>query len=84
MFGKNVDSEKVPTEGITKITAADFEYANAAEYTIKLLGRSRAIDDDTAEVMVAPFMLPKDHPLAMVYGVFNAVFVTGNMLGDSM
>ena len=62
MFGKNVDSEKVPTEGITKITAADFEYANAAEYTIKLLGRSRAIDDDTAEVMVAPFMLPKDHP----------------------
>ena len=29
MFGKNVDSEKVPTEGITKITAADFEYANA-------------------------------------------------------
>ena len=68
MFGKNVDSEKVPTEGITKITAADFEYANAAEYTIKLLGRSRAIDDDTAEVMVAPFMLPKDHPLAMVYG----------------
>ena len=84
MFGKNVDSEKIPTEGITKITAADFEYANAAEYTIKLLGRSRAIDDDTAEVMVAPFMLPKDHPLAMVYGVFNAVFVTGNMLGDSM
>ena len=59
MFGKNVDSEKVPTEGITKITAADFEYANAAEYTIKLLGRSRAIDDDTAEVMVAPFMLPQ-------------------------
>ena len=37
MFGKNVDSEKVPTEGITKITAADFEYANAAEYTICLL-----------------------------------------------
>ena len=84
MFGKNVDSEKIPTEGITKITAADFEYANATEHTIKLLGRSRAIDDDTAEVMVAPFMLPKDHPLAMVYGVFNAVFVTGNMLGDSM
>ena len=82
--GKQVDYQDIYTEGITKITAADFEYANAAEYTIKLLGRSRAIDDDTAEVMVAPFMLPKDHPLAMVYGVFNAVFVTGNMLGDSM
>ena len=84
MFGKNVDSEKIPTEGITKITAADFEYAKATEHTIKLLGRSRAIDDNTAEVMVAPFMLPTEHPLAMVHGVFNAVFVTGNMLGDSM
>lgn len=84
MFGKNVDSEKIPTEGISKITAADFEYAKAADSTIKLLGRSRAIDDDTAEVMVAPFLLSKEHPLAMVHGVFNAVFVTGNMLGDSM
>ena len=79
MFSKNVDSEKVPTEGITKITAADFEYANATDHTIKLLGRSRAIDDNTAEVMVAPFLLSKEHPLAMVHGVFNAVFVTGNM-----
>ena len=34
--------------------------------------------------MVAPFLLSKEHPLAMVHGVFNAVFVTGNMLGDSM
>lgn len=84
MFGKNVDSEKIPTEGITGITAADFVYANATDNTIKLLGRSRAIDDDTAEIMVAPFFLPKEHPLAMVDGVFNAVFVTGNMLGDSM
>ena len=84
MFSKNVDSEKVPTEGITKITAADFEYSNATDHTIKLLGRSRAIDDNTAEVMVAPFLLSKEHPLAMVHGVFNAVFVTGNMLGDSM
>ena len=41
-------------------------------------------DDNTAEVMVAPFLLSKEHPLAMVHGVFNAVFVTGNMLGDSM
>ena len=56
----------------------------ATDHTIKLLGRSRAIDDNTAEVMVAPFLLSKEHPLAMVHGVFNAVFVTGNMLGDSM
>ena len=82
--GNQVDFHDIYTEGITKITAADFEYANATDHTIKLLGRSRAIDDNTAEVMVAPFLLSKEHPLAMVHGVFNAVFVTGNMLGDSM
>ena len=84
MMGKNVDSEKVFTEGITKITADDFCYAKAAGKTIKLLGMSRAIDENTALTMVAPFMLDKEHPLAMVNDVFNAVFVTGNMLGDSM
>ena len=84
MMGKNVDSEKIMTEGITKITAADFVYANATDSTIKLLGKSRALEDDSVEVMVAPFLLPKEHPLAMVHGVFNAVYVTGNMLGDSM
>ena len=60
MFSKNVDPRRFPTEGITKITAADFEYANATDHTIKLLGRSRAIDDNTAEVMVAPFYFPKN------------------------
>lgn len=84
MMCKTVDSEKVYTEGITRITAEDFQYAKAAGRTIKLLGMSRAIDDDTAIAMVAPFMIKKDHPLAMVHDVFNAVFVTGNMLGDSM
>ncbi len=84
MMGKNVDSEKVFTEGITKITADDFCYARAAGRTIKLLGMSRRVDDNTVLTMVAPFMLDKEHPLAMVNDVFNAVFVTGNMLGDSM
>lgn len=84
MMGKNVDSEKIFTEGITKITADDFRYAKAAGKTIKLLGMSRALDEDTALAMVAPFMISKEHPLSMVNDVFNAVFVTGNMLGDSM
>ena len=84
MMGKNVDSEKIYTEGITKITADDFQYAKAAGKTIKLLGMSRTLDEDTALAMVAPFMISKEHPLSMVNDVFNAVFVTGNMLGDSM
>lgn len=84
MMGKNVDSEKVFTEGITKVTAADFVYAKAANKTVKLLAMSKAVSDDEALAMVAPCMISKEHPLAMVNDVFNAVFVTGNMLGDSM
>lgn len=84
MMGKNVDSEKIFTEGITKVTAADFVYAKAAGKSIKLLARSKAVSEDEVIAMVAPFMINKDHPLAMVNDVFNAVFVTGNMLGDSM
>ena len=84
MTGKNVDSEKIYTEGITKITSADFLYAKECGYTIKLLAKSEMAGDDEVLAMVAPFMVPKEHPIAMVNGVFNAVFVTGNMLGDSM
>lgn len=84
MMGRNVDSEKVYTEGITKITAADFVYAKAAGRSIKLLAMSRTVSEEEVNAMVAPFMIGKEHPLAIVNGVFNAVFVTGNMLGDSM
>ncbi len=84
MMGKHVDSEKIRTEGITKITPADFEYAKAAGKTIKLLARAKAIDEDTLEAMVAPAMIEKDSPLGMVNNVFNAVLVRGNMLGESM
>jgi homoserine dehydrogenase len=84
MMGMNVDSEKIFTEGITKVTAADFVYAKAAGKTIKLLARSKALGEDEVLAMVAPFMLDKEQPLSMVNDVFNAVLVTGNMLGDSM
>jgi homoserine dehydrogenase len=84
MMGKNVDSEKVFTEGISGISAADFLYAKECGYTIKLLAKSEMVDDDEVLAMVAPFMIPKEHPLAMVNDVFNAVMVKGNMLGDSM
>ncbi len=84
MMGKNVDSEKIKTEGITKITPADFEYAKASGRTIKLLARAKALDENTLQAMVAPAMISRENPLAMVNDVFNAVLVTGNMLGDSM
>ena len=83
MLGKHVDYSKIYTEGITKITPVDFAYAKAMGMSIKLLAVSKECDDK-AFAMVSPRMISAEHPLHMVNDVFNAVFVTGNMLGDSM
>ncbi len=81
--GQQVDFEDVHTEGITKISATDILYAKKMDRSIKLLAISKQVGE-TYAVMVAPFLLPKDHPLFSVNGVFNAIFVRGNMLGDAM
>ncbi|MDE5801450.1 MAG: homoserine dehydrogenase [Lachnospiraceae bacterium] len=83
MTGKNVDYQKIYTEGITKITARDFAYAGAMGMSIKLLALSRKMGEETL-AMVAPFLISEEFPLHMVSGVFNAIMVKGNMLGDSM
>ena len=83
MVGKNVDAKKIYTEGITKIEPRDFDYARQMGMSIKLLALSKEVGDKTL-AMVSPFLIDEDHPLRMVNGVFNAVFVRGNMLGDSM
>lgn len=83
MTGKNVRYEDIYTEGITRLTPADFAYAGAMGRSIKLLALSRN-GEDGCYAMVAPFMIPVNHPLYSVNDVFNAVFVHGNMLGDSM
>ena len=83
MTGKNVDYQKIYTEGITKVEPRDFEYAKQMGMSIKLLALSKEVGEKTL-AMVSPFLIDGDHPLHMVNGVFNAVFVRGNMLGDSM
>lgn len=82
-FGKFVDFEEIYTEGITKITAADMEYAKKMGKAIKLLGTSKKVDNGFY-AMVAPFLVGADNPLFGVNDVFNAIFVHGNVLGDSM
>ena len=81
--GKNVKYESIYTEGITKIETVDFAYARKLKMAVKLLAMCKDTDDGFY-AMVAPFMIPKGHPLYSVSGVFNAVYVHGNMLGDSM
>lgn len=82
-YGQQVDYEDIYTEGITKITAEDFKYAKAAGAAIKIFGSSRKIGGKLY-AMVAPQMIKSDNPLFAVNGVFNAICVTGNMLGDVM
>lgn len=83
MIGKNVDFHKIYTEGISKIQPEDFAYAKQMGMSIKLLALSKEVGEKTL-AMVSPFLIDASHPLHMVNGVFNAVFVRGNMLGDSM
>ena len=81
--GQQVDFEDIYTEGITKITKKDMMYAKAMNMTIKLLASSKR-HEDHLHAIVAPALLGREHPLYNVNGVFNAVFVNGNVLGDAM
>ena len=83
MSGKHVDFEDIYTEGITHINIEDFEYARALNMAIKLLAMCKR-NENGFFTIVAPFLVPYENPLANVNGVFNAINVHGNMLGDVM
>lgn len=83
MTGKNVNYEDIYTEGITKISTMDFEYAKKLGKSIKLIAMAENKETGLT-AMVAPFMIGADHALNGVNDVFNAVYVTGNMLDDAM
>ena len=81
--GQQVDYEEIYTEGITKITAEDIQYARKLGRAVKLLASSKKVDGRFC-AMVAPFLIEEQHPLYSVEGVFNAIFDRGNVLGDAM
>ncbi len=82
-YGKYVDFTDVYTEGITAISSAEIKYAKSLSLAIKPLAYSRK-EGDQVIAMVAPYLVGRDDPLYLVNGVFNAIFVHGNMLGDAM
>ena len=81
--GQQVDFEDIYTEGITKITAEDIQYAKKMGMAVKLLASSKKVDGKFY-AMVAPFLIDVQNPLYSVNGVFNAIFARGNVLGDVM
>jgi homoserine dehydrogenase len=82
-FRTFVDLKDIHTEGITRVTAQDIAYAGTLGYRVKLLAIAKATDGGL-EVRVHPTMIPAASPLAVVSGVFNAVFMTGDAVGDLM
>lgn len=82
-FGMHVDFEDIYTEGITKVSDLDMTYAKQMGYDIKLLATSKK-KNDKVYAMVSPVMIGSEHPLSNVNGVFNAIYVKGNVIGDVM
>jgi homoserine dehydrogenase len=84
-FRTYVDLKDIHTEGITRITAQDIDYARELGFRIKLLAIAKVSGEGGGvEVRVHPTMIPAASPLAAVSGVFNGIFLTGDAVGDLM
>jgi homoserine dehydrogenase len=82
-FRTSVALEDIYTEGIAGVTQADVVNAGELGYRIKLLAIAKA-EGGALEVRVHPTMIRAASPMAAVSGVFNAVFITGDNVGDLM
>ena len=87
-FGGSVDRAAVPTDGISGLQGVDVEYANQLGYGVKLLAVAERMADSgnplPLSLRVQPTLVPKDHPLAGVHGVNNAILVEGDPIGRVM
>ncbi len=81
-YGFWVETDRIFVEGIDKLTAADIRFADELGYRIKLLAIIKA--EGGVEVRVHPTLIPKTHVLASVSGVFNAVRVCGDVVGETL
>ena len=82
-FNTTLTMDKVFTEGIGAIGAADIAYADEYGYALKLLAMGTRTDEGVV-LRVHPTMIPKTHPLAHVNGVDNAIYVIGDAVGETM
>jgi homoserine dehydrogenase len=87
-----VNPKQIHVEGIRTISKLDMQFAQQLGYTIKLLGivkmleagKGKAKRGKQIQVSVYPTLIPNSHVLANVNGVFNAVFVRGDAVGDTL
>jgi len=82
-FGTRVSLDDVSVEGITRIEPEDIDYGRELNFVIKLLAIAEETDKGV-NARVHPAFIPLHHPLAAVRDVFNAIFVRGDAVGDTM
>ncbi len=83
VYGKNVNFEDIYTEGITKISEKDIAYVKKLGASIKLIASFRHVGD-RYYAMVSPFVVGPENPLYSVNDAYNAIFIHGNAVGDTM
>ncbi|MGP0587436.1 homoserine dehydrogenase [Paenibacillus timonensis] len=82
-FRTNVELNDVHVRGISSVSREDILYAKRLGYEMKLLGIAERQDDEFS-ITVQPTMVKKTHPIAAVNGVYNAVYVHGEAVGETM
>lgn len=82
-FSVEIDFKSIYHEGISSVDLADIWYAHELGYTLKLLAIAKKAENNI-ELRVHPTLLPHDHPLSSVNGVFNAICVKGSAVGETM
>jgi homoserine dehydrogenase len=83
-YGFWLDPRRILVAGIEQLTASDIRFADELGYRIKLLATIRAGAGNAIEVRVCPTLIPKNHVLASVNGVFNAIAVRGDIVGETL
>lgn len=88
-FGGRIKLPEVHCEGIRQISAADITYADRLGFVIKLLATAKRennlpTETEQLQVRVHPTLVPKSHPLASVNGVYNAILIEGEPVGQVM
>jgi homoserine dehydrogenase len=83
-FGGRIRLKDVHCEGIRHVSATEIAYAEKLGFVIKLLAIAKSNSDSTLSVRVHPTLVPNNHPLASINGVYNAVFIEGEPIGQIM
>ncbi len=83
-FSTKVELDSVDVKGISNISLKDLQYGNQLGYNMKLIGIAQNDHDKSLEVSVQPTFISQEHPLAGVKDEYNAIFINGEAVGETM